>query len=235
MYAGGTPSAGVDILTALEGETSVLESWHQKHLLWYHLGLGHEAQNRRNDAIRAYRRVLELLPGHRPALLRLAALGEDVTAALAAMEPEEPCNIDFGGKIRLLGYGLHREMVPVRFGDREASENAWFMTLSWQFNDHLYRDYHPIVHFCDDQGRILFQADHHIMSGGKPYPMDFPRCGEVVVETVRLSHDPTRARTLRIGIWSGNPPESLANHILTDFGSTTFFTRLGSDTDQAML
>ena len=195
----------------------VVTVWRQRHLIWYYLGLGYEELRDRDKTIQAYRRVVDIVPTHRPALLRLNELdtsdANNARTQLGMLKPGVPCNVNFGGKIVLLGYTLAREEISSDGKDAAEDGDVWTMTYYWQFHDRMFRDYHPAVHFCDENWRTIFQNDHYIRKNGKPYPVDFPRCGEVVVQKFDLSEDPTDVRYMRLPIWSPNPPRLGPSHL----------------------
>jgi hypothetical protein len=198
----------------------------QRHLPWYYLGIGYEKKGERANAVDAYRRVLDIVPNQRPSLVRLSALIPEFAVRLGEFEPEIPCNVNFGGKVILLGFTLGREIIPSSLDGASIEQQSFFITCYWQFIERTFRDYHPAIHFCDEGRRILFQADHGIRLGQAAYPMDFPRCGEVVIEKQRLNQDPTAARYLRVGILADSPPKSLPAFLSSDGGSRYFSTVL---------
>jgi len=229
----GKESDGIEGLAKLGARTDeAAVSWRQRHLIWYYLGLGREMKGDKEGAISAYRRVIEIVPTHRLSLLRLAALGVDVSPSLAALTPGTPCNVNFGGKVTLLGYALGRGKVPLKVGGVALQQDAWLMTYYWEFHDRAYRDYHPAVHFCDGNWRVLFQNDHRIRADGEIYPMDFPRCGEVVVARERLAGDPEDAVYLRIAVLSAASPRGLGRFLLQDGGD--WFMSLVHGRDKGM-
>ncbi|KPJ70702.1 MAG: hypothetical protein AMS14_10160 [Planctomycetes bacterium DG_20] len=206
----GRAQEGISLLQALASrQDETAQVWRQRHLIWAYLALAYENMGDRQKAIQAYRRALEILPTYRPAVLGLARLGVDVASRLEALAPHVYCNVNFGGKIVLLGYTLGRETVPVNVRGITLQQTNWFVTYYWQFHAPMFQDYHPVAHFCDENWRIIFQNDHRIRVDGKPYPMDLPRCGQVVVERLALrpDHDPAQAVYLRIGVLSEEVPE----------------------------
>ena len=219
----GHEEKGVELLRRLAArDDAVAATWRQKHLAWYFLGRGYERLDRRAEATEAYMRAVMIVPTHRPSLLRLQQLSDSspsfASDRLLAMTPEAPCNIDFGGKITLLGYELSQEMAPTRIGGVTINEDAWFVTYYWQFNERMFHEYHPAVHFCDDSWRIMFQNDHRVRIQRKPYPVDFPRCGEVVVEKLRLKDDLAGAPYMRVSIWKPTTERSQQPLLLHDGG-----------------
>jgi hypothetical protein len=82
----------------------------------------------------------------------------------------------------------------------------------------MYPGYHPAVHFCDEQWNILFQDDHRIVAEGNPYPADFARNGEVVVERRLLRGDPEAATYLRVAVRTDSPPRYLEKNLVHDLG-----------------
>jgi len=88
--------------------------WHQRHLIHHRLGRSLEAVGQYEQAIQEYVRAVALAPSHRDSLARLAALGAEdsssnIAERLQELTPEVPWEIDFSGKIRLLGTTLAPE------------------------------------------------------------------------------------------------------------------------------
>jgi len=199
---------GIRTLEALAARDDKTASvWRQRHLPWYYLALAYEKTRDPAKAIEAYRRVVDIVPTHTKALARLRELApadaDSLSDAIAQLTPDVPCNVDFGGKVTLLGYTF--SAVPASENAENPSENqqSWSLTYYWQLHDRMFNDYYPAVHFCDENRRIIFQNDHRIRLSGKAYPVDFPQCDAVVVQTIPLPGDPTRAQYLRICIGSG--------------------------------
>jgi tetratricopeptide (TPR) repeat protein len=139
---------------------------------------------------------------------------------IRALTPQVPCNVNFGGKVVLLGLDFSR-------GESEGGAGeAWYITYYWQFRDRMYEGYHPLVHFCGKDWRILFQDDHQPRALDRPYPVDLPRSGEVVVEKRRLQQDPATASYLRIGIATATPRDFAPQNLTCDGGGDFFLTRL---------
>ena len=207
-------------LAARDDKTAAV--WRQRHLPWYYLALAYEKTRDLAKAAEAYRQVVKILPTHRKALVRLRDLApadtDSLSEAIAQLTPEVPCNVDFGGKVTLLGYTFNTQPAPENSEDPSENQNTWSMTYYWQFHDRMLHDYHPAVHFCDENWRTIFQNDHYIRKNEKPYPVDFPRCGEVVVQKFDLSEDPTDVRYMRLLIWSPNPPRLGLSHLYHEGG-----------------
>ena len=165
-----------------------------------------------------YRRALEIVPTHRPSLIRLALFGTDAVLRLAELTPEVPCNVDFGGKVSLLGYTIGSEATPAKIEGVSLERERWFITYYWQFKDHMQRDYRPAVHFCDNEWGIIFRNDHLVRAGGDPYPVDYPRCGEIIVEKRKLERDPRNAEYLRVGFWTPAPTKFVPKILYGDAG-----------------
>ncbi len=209
--------------------------WRQRHLVWFYLGQGYEKRREWVEAAKAYARVVREVPTHYPALKRLAVLQEQdipidkiaaaagcqipCKARLEAITPEIPCRAAFGGKVVLLGLTLEREEAA-----EETEGGAWSLTYYWMFKVPMAEGYNPMVHFCDENWRTLFQDDHRPRFMNRPYPVDLPRSGEVVVEKRRLGDDPARARYLRIGITTAAPLRYGPKHLISDAGDCFFLT-----------
>ena len=215
---------GIKRLEALaERDDEAAQIWPQRHLIWYYLGLGREKLGEGTKAAEEYRKVIESVPTHGPSLRRLSYLDADFASRLDDITPDVLCNINFGGKIILLGYELSQESAPVESDDSaQEHEPVWCITYYWRFNERMYRENHPIVHFYDDTWKILFRNNHRIYSGEKPYPMDFVRSGEVVVDKQRLTGKVNEARYLRIDIWAMRVNEYKGGALYPDTGTCLF-------------
>ena len=198
----GNAARGVKtLLEVVKGDGRENRPGSLEPLAWYLLGQGCEELGRVREAVRFYRRVVDQVPDHRDALVRLVDLGEDdLRSRVEALTPAIPCRVDFGGRVSLLGYDLTK--IP------SASRPGWTLTTYWMFADRLEPIYRPSVHFLDGFWNMIFTADHRISA-----PTHSPRPGEVVVRKVRLQEDPTRARFMRIGLLgiedTGNNPPAL--------------------------
>jgi len=221
----GRPQAGVAILEKAVSDNADVEAlWQQAHLLWYYLGLGYEEAGRREEALSAYRRVIKIVPAHRPALLRLAALDSDNEAIrnrLAAWEPQVPFRVNFGGKLILLGYSLDKECVPVTVNGIKTERELWFITYYWQAHERLLPQYRPVVHFCDENWTTLFRNDHRIRNGAKEYESEYPYCGEVIIDRWGLDQDFGSVRYLRLCLEAPAAPRLLPKRLFAD-GLCTF-------------
>jgi O-antigen ligase/tetratricopeptide (TPR) repeat protein len=218
----GRPEEGISTLETLATNNEEAATWRQKHLIWFYLGLGLEQTERITEARIAYMRALEIVPAHRPSLLRLVGLtpsdSDHYRERLASLTPEVLCEVNFGGKLVFLGYSLSKRKHPINVGGLAIEREDWFITYYWQFTDRMYPGYHPAVHFCDEQWNILFQDDHRIVAEGNPYPADFARNGEVVVERRLLRGDPEAATYLRVAVRTDSPPRYLEKNLVHDLG-----------------
>jgi O-antigen ligase/tetratricopeptide (TPR) repeat protein len=187
----GRAKEAVGKLKKLAGANKGPSRWRQGHLVWYYLGLGYERAGERDEAAEAYGRALGLVDSHRPSLLRLSSLQKKAAAALKKFEPERVLNINFGGRVILLGY-------TAREADKRGSVSIRYY---WQFIDRMDPEYWPLLHFGGIDGEPTFEHSHRITAAGREYPVDFPRSGEVVVEDYTLPRDPMTEPFLRAAIW----------------------------------
>jgi len=212
MRAGKAEAAERGFLGLSKDTSRAAVYWRQRHLVWHYLGRLAESRNAPDEAIRFYRRTLEIVPTHRESLVRLAALGEDTSRELAALTPDVVCNVNFGGKVTFVGYSLRPFPLPA--GEAGGGRSVrWSMTYVWEFHDRMFQDYHPVVHFCDREWKIVFQNDHRIAANGRPYPMDFARSGESVVQSLVLGASPEGVSSVRLGIWTSMPPSPRENFL----------------------
>ena len=232
----GRASEGTAVLDGLaEREDDVIAGWRQRHLIWYYLGLGHEAMHDRAKAIAAYRRVVDIVPTHRLSLLRLCDLyagavpsegssaresARSVASRLAALTPEVPCAVNFGGHVTLLGYTLSQDNRSSQMAGAAPGRGRWTMTYYWQFHERLFDGYQLAVHFCNARWDTLFYGDYRIRSDGQPYPQDSPRCGEVVVERKTLVADPAGVAYVRIFFWHTKGQDAIPRELSVDGGGT---------------
>lgn len=218
----GRIDEGVSALEALASRDVEADTWRQRHLIWYYLGLGLEKQGRTSKARSAYQNALKIVPTHRASLLRLVELSkseaDSLQEQLATLTPEVPCEVNFGGKLTLLGYSLSKETRPIRVGGVKLEKEDWFITYYWQFNDRMHGGYRPVIHFCDEQSNTIFHDNHRFTVDDRHYPQDFPRCGEVVVEKRPLRGDPEAASYLRIAVRTDAPPLYLEKNLVHDLG-----------------
>ena len=223
----GQTTEGIETLRAVAArDDGGAQTWRQRHMIWQYLGLGYELTDNTEKAAEAYGRALALVPNHRPALERLVNLRADYASRLSSLTPSVPCHVEFGGRIIFLGYKLTQEKVPADYHGVTITRDAWFITYYWQLKDRMLRDYQPSIQLCDEQRHVLFTDDHVLRGGTSPYPTDFPRCGEVVIQKRRLREDPTSARYLRVGIYAPALPKPLPNNIHFDSGTPLFVTSL---------
>lgn len=75
LLSGKTQDGMTKLKSLTVRNDNVFDIWRQKHLVWYYLGFGHELLNENEKAILAYKKVIEIVPEHLPACLRLYFLG----------------------------------------------------------------------------------------------------------------------------------------------------------------
>jgi len=131
-------------------------------------------------------KTLEIIPTHGGALDRLAALGEDVAAVRQTLTPQTRCDVNFGGKVRLLGFTCAN-------GPPSSS-----ITLIWEFVDRMDSSFHPVVQLLDDSMALLSRNDFRFQDRGMVYQVDYPALGQVVAQTEYMSGDLSTVRYLRI-------------------------------------
>ncbi len=222
----------------MSGDAEMGASWRQRHLLWHYLGRGYEKKGEMAKAWDAYGKAVSIVPMHLESLKRLVRLekqgmgteqaggpgdeGMPFEKRLDMLTPEIPCSVSFSGKVKLLGLTFSREENA-----KPGKDASWSIKYFWLFNDRMFENYHPIVHFCDENWRVVFQDDHRIQSMDRPYPVDFPCFGEVVVETRELSNDPTRTSYMRIGFVTPTPRKHGMKNFTCESGNPFFLTAVG--------
>lgn len=204
----------------IKRSTNEIISWDLKHLISFYHGLALERSGRTEEAKKSYLDVLGEVPTHLETLRRLAALDGDIPApsfptalpgtpepvagsglpvseCLNQLQPDVPVGINFGGKIVLLGYSLDRK--PLASGGE-----TWEITYFWEFLDRIQEGYQPVVYFRDTNWKVLFQDNHRIREGNEIYPVEYPRCGAIVLDrrTLTQNQKTEKAEFLTIGIQS---------------------------------
>jgi len=217
LRAGRAETAEQGFLDLAADRSQAAVYWRQRHLIWHYLGRLAEGRDAPDEAIRCYRRTLEIVPTHRESLVRLAALGEDTSEQLAALTPDVVCNVNFGGKVTFVGYSL-RPVSAANGGGEEEDTARWTMTYVWEFHDRMFEDYGAAVHFLDRDSRTLFQNDHKLYSEGRLYPVDFCVNGEVIVERRLQNVFSSTPALLRVAIMTFSPHDDLPRCMRLDQG-----------------
>ena len=209
-YSAGRYEQAIKNLSRLAREAKkVKQRWGDEHLIWYFLGKSQEATGQSAQAAGSYKKALEIVPNHLPSLEALQESGDKrASEVLSELTPENRCNIDFGGKVRLLGYTLLRE------GEDNAS--PWRVRYFWEFQDKVLADCWTEINFCNAQGRYVFNDGHQIQQQGKPYYMPSARWGEVVVEDRILKGDPSACAEIRFALRIDSPPVGIAEYLLSN-------------------
>ena len=196
------------------------EHWNQEHLIWYFLGRANEALGQKQDAIASYRKALALVTTHGPTLRALQRLGDENAAImLAALTPLNKCNIDFQGKVRLLGYTLTK------------AEDRWQVSYFWQFQDTVMDKGWMDIAFCNARGREVFTDRHEIQHRGLPYRLPTARSGQIVVEQRLLKGNPRDCNGIRLGLWIAQPSVAKPNYAFNRLGHRTTFVRCVTQTE----
>ncbi len=216
----GSRTTAIHRLEKLAARTDPeVSAWRQRHLVSYYLGVGRERQGKPDAARAMYERAIELVPTHRPSLLALARLAEteeDAAAAaqiatrLAALEPQFPCAVTFGGQLRLLGYSV----VPPDPG----RDVPGLIRHHWEFLEPVLGDYVPQTYVLDYRWRALHRDERAIAAGSSRYPLRLARSGEVVIEARPLPANLANARYVAFGIRASRPPKGRPEWLPQDLG-----------------
>ena len=198
----------VEILSALvKTDQNIAHNWEQEHLIWYFLAKANEELGRK-DAIAQYKRALEIVPTHGPSLTALQRLGDtQAQALLAKLKPANECNINFAGKVRLLGYSLYPDQ-----------DGSWLVQYFWQFQDRVMADCLMEIRFCDGRGDRVFTDGHVIRQSHGPYWLEIARWGEIVVEQRKLKGDPNLCPGIRLAFRIDRPPVGVSNYLPNQLG-----------------
>jgi tetratricopeptide (TPR) repeat protein len=106
-------------------------------------------------------------------------------------------NIGFGGAIELIGYDIKHGKKPE-------------ITYYWKATDNINKDWTAFVHFIEPNGRIAFQNDHLLFSGGKPSTHWVK--GEFYKERLKIVIPQglkSGTYSIRIGLWDPETGERL--------------------------
>lgn len=199
----GDVAQGVRSLESMtQSDDKAVNVWRQRHLVWYYLGLGYDRLNSPAQALAAYRRVVELVPAHEAALRRIAALDAGncwrVEDALRDLTPETRCDINIGGKMILRGYTVSQDCRSQRESSSQTTTGDWYLTCFWEVRDRMSSRSALRVDMLTDTGDPVITLEQRFRNEGKLYPVDFPRCGEILVDRMRLDDDPRKAGYLRM-------------------------------------
>ncbi|MGC9394653.1 MAG: ArnT family glycosyltransferase [Anaerolineae bacterium] len=126
---------------------------------------------------------------------------QSVTRIFAPPEIAHPFEVDFGARIRLLGYDV---------GTLQAGQ-PMTVTLYWQSLAELDEDYLVFVHVLDEGGAIVTQVDEGPQQGS--YPTSLWMAGEVVADRHTLAvpdEIPAGDYRLRIGFYRQENGDYLA-------------------------
>lgn len=100
---------------------------------------------------------------------------------IGQVEPSPIAPVDFGGLIRLSGYGLSAETL--------APGDTLQIALSWQSEAPIDRDYTVFTHLIDAQGKVVAQFDGPPLGGAHPTSAWKP--GETNVDRFGILLDPS--------------------------------------------
>jgi len=226
----GNTKPGIAILEKLAARKDKTATvWRQRHLIWHYLGFGYEHIGRNADAIQAYCQVIKIVPTHRNSLLKLSDLGVNVSAQLAALTPDVLCNINFGGKLKLIGFSL-RLLSHIKAQDNPDSVmQTWEMTYFWEMQKRMYSDYRFGANFYGLDRKGILVHNHHFRMNNSSYPVDFPRNGEVLVQQYPAVFPPKTVEYLGISIWTLNSPKQVLPIMPTRIGIAESLLRIGPD------
>ncbi|MDP2728454.1 MAG: hypothetical protein Q8P59_13050, partial [Dehalococcoidia bacterium] len=93
--------------------------------------------------------------------------------------------LDFGGTVALLGYGVEGKAGSPRLPSRARPGETLAFTLLWKAGSSVSVDYTVFLHLVDASGLLVAQADSQPQSGG--FPTSFWDPGEVVADRLQLT------------------------------------------------
>ncbi len=213
----GNIKSGLKLLEPLVEKS---EQWRQRHLIWHYLGMAYENVDEKQKAIAAYRKVIKLVPSHLPALTRLSRLGVDHDNNLAQLSHGARLDIDFGGRVVLVGLYIDQEPAGYK------SLNAL-----WLFNDRIIDGYAPTGKFSRSSSEFFSYFRTPFKKDGKAYRTDTPKSGELVVSKINLNKKFANAKRVHISIRMKDPPLLLPKGIMTDSGGDIVNLTIGQITD----
>lgn len=183
---------------------------------FYQMGRVYEEMGIKEEAIRAYRRVIGDIPNHIDSLLALRRLryrGAMLGEKIKALTPEYRIGQNFGDYIEFIGYSIDKE----RLCPGEEFDIFYF----WRSSRKIRVNYFIFVHFRSD-GATIFQNDHYPFLETKRW-----RKGGVVREdyTLKVPPDaPAGNYDIIIGVWD---PEGSKERLMLN-GQKTDEIRIGS-------
>lgn len=201
LVLSGRCDKGLEILDQIGGSEGKYR--HLDHLVHYFQGKAYEGRGLHDLAQGAYEKVLQEVPRHRRAIERLATLFPGISSN-GLENPEHFTGIDFGGKVRLVGYSRNRTSDS---GDADGKS----ITLQWELVDQDAEKCSCRIQLLDKQMEEISQETRRFMDF-KEKPLDFYYCGEMVDQRTDLEGD--RSQTEYIKIWISSKDASLlkANH-----------------------
>ena len=232
----GDPEGGVRTLEELAAQNSkAVGMWRQRHLIWFYTGIGYDRLRAPAKALKAYRRVVEFVPTHRESLKRIVELapGDAWPAenALRDLTPDTSCEIHFGGRLILRGYSLSHDVASRRVWSSRAGTGDWYLTCFWEARDRISNKYVCNLQLLSPDWSVVAESNERIRNVGKLYPVDFPQCGEMVVDRIRLEEDPREARYLKMSV--AIPERGIAETaLLNDCGQTETILTLWPQSDR---
>ena len=211
---------GRDILEGLTMRVdTAARKWRQDHLVWFYLGRAYQAIGNTDEARACFEKVLRMVPAHRQALLHIQQQGAGETGRLEKLTPDVSCRVNFEGKCTLLGYESRRKNIVGMGVVGDAGGRDTSLRLFWRMDDRMHRSYRLVVTFFDAFGHRLFRRRLRFADGeGVPYPVESPRCGEVVVVPVPLPIDLDNAASMEVQIQTPLALDYLSRKLRTDGG-----------------
>ena len=203
-----------------EEDSERKRTWGQEHLIWYFLAKAQAGLGQNAEAMDSFRQALEIVPTHLPSLKALQSMGDErAEAIIAELTPTKSCSIDFGGKVRLLGYTLRQlDETDAMQTTNSKNNGKWRISYFWEFQDRVPADCRAEVDFYDVRSQRLFSDKHAIRQKLWPYPLAKARWGEVVVEDRGLKGDPRKCDRIRFGFRIDQPPVGISEYLLNRLG-----------------
>lgn len=225
----GKNNDGFLLLQKLEKQRS-LSNWRQQHLLWVHLAKAYKQMQEKTKEAEAWHKVLQLVPTHKEALYYMYVSANSVRKNTADSDPKAlpssrssperkqslapypkpedffsqkslvKVDITFGGKVRCLGY--------YRNPDRS-------LTLFWEFLSKMKSDSRLVIDVLDSYQYVLEQHLPVFQQANQPYPLNFPRHGEMLCCNIALPEDAEEKETflLRVAWYTKD------KRLVTDMGN----------------
>jgi len=165
------------------------------HLVEYFLGMAYESRGLSGEARNAYEKVLKKVPSHRHARERLGALDNEFSSD-GPGDLEYITEMDFGGKVRLLGYSKEKM-------SDSAGRDCAAVRLRWELVGRDAESCRFRIQLLDEDMELISQ-EFKRLSGLRKEPLNIYYCGEMMDQEIKLNGGRSRAEYVKIWVKSEN-------------------------------